>query len=279
MQKTQPKISVITVTYNCAALVERTMQNVLRQTYPNLEYIVIDGGSTDGTAGIIARYADRLAYTISEPDRGIYHAMNKGAHAATGDWLLFRNAGDYFFNDNAVADVFTWYKDKGEDVIVGGTRCFSQDAYYDKPATEPTGNVWKDANLSHPSAFIRRSAMLANPYPENLKIASDYYFFQKLLLNGGTYTVYPGFVSLFECEEGVSNSSLLLAWQERLQILRCLGAPDEEIRIARAKVYRLQISERIASWLGGFPLFTRLSRKRKFKGWTKQAAEITLKEV
>ena len=85
MPNPQPKISVITVTYNCAALVERTMQNVLRQTYRNLEYIVIDGGSTDGTAGIIARYADRLAYTLSEPDRGIYHAMNKGVQVATGE--------------------------------------------------------------------------------------------------------------------------------------------------------------------------------------------------
>lgn len=279
MPNPQPKISVITVTYNCAALVERTMQNVLRQTYRNLEYIVIDGGSTDGTAGIIARYADRLAYTVSEPDRGIYHAMNKGVQAATGDWVLFRNAGDYFFNDRVVADVFAHYADRGEDVIEGGTRCFVADAYRDKAAAVPTGNVWRDANLSHPSAFIRREALLDNPYPEDLKIAADYYFFQKMLLGGGRCAAYPGIVSLFECEQGVSNSSLSRAWQERLQILRRLGAPEEEMRRARATVRRMRLSETIASWLNRFAPFARCLRKRKFRGWTKQAADITLKEV
>ena len=274
-----PKISVITVTYNCAALVERTMQNVLRQTYPNLEYIVIDGGSTDGTAGIIARYADRLAYTVSEPDRGIYHAMNKGVQAATGEWVLFRNAGDYFFNDRVIADVFAHYADRGEDVIEGGTRCFVADAYRDKAAAVPTGNVWRDANLSHPSAFIRREALLGNPYPEDLKIAADYYFFQKMLLGGGKCAAYPGIVSLFECEQGVSNSSLRRAWQERLQILQRLGAPEEELRRTRATVRRLRLSETIAKWLNHFAPFARFSRNRKYRGWTKQAAEITLKEI
>ena len=172
--------------------------------------------------------------------------MNKGVQVATGDWVLFRNAGDYFFNDRVVADVFAHYADRGEDVIEGGTRCFVADAYRDKAAAVPTGNVWRDANLSHPSAFIRREALLGNPYPEDLKIAADYYFFQKMLLGGGRCAAYPGIVSLFECEQGVSNSSLSRAWQERLQILRRLGAPEEEMRRARGTVRRMRLSETIA---------------------------------
>lgn len=275
----QPKISIITVTYNCVELVERTIQNVLAQTYPNLEYIVIDGGSTDGTAQIIERYADQLAYTVSEPDRGIYHAMNKGTRAATGEWLLFRNAGDYFINHHAVEDVFTWYKDRGEDLITGGTRSFTSDAYLDKIPRQATGNVWQDANLSHPSTFIRCTTMLANPYPERLRIAADCYFFMKVLRAGGRYAVYPGLVSLFECERGVSNSQLLRAWQERVEILRRLGAPDEEVQHARSVVRHLKRVQPLLSLLQHFTPIARQLRHRKLRDWTPQSAEITLQEV
>lgn len=92
------KISVITVCYNAVDTLEKTIQSVLEQTYHNIEYIIIDGGSTDGTVEIIHRYVDYLAYWVSEPDRGIYDAMNKGIERATGEWVNFMNAGDYFYN-------------------------------------------------------------------------------------------------------------------------------------------------------------------------------------
>ena len=87
--KQNPKISIVTVVYNCMDTIEKTIQNVLKQTYPNIEYIVIDGNSTDGTKEIIERYADRLAYWVSEPDKGIFDAMNKAIGIATGEWILF----------------------------------------------------------------------------------------------------------------------------------------------------------------------------------------------
>ena len=96
MDKTQLKISVVTVCYNAVDCIEETMLSVLDQTYPNIEYIVIDGGSSDGTADVIRKYADRLAYWVSEPDKGIYDAMNKGIVAATGDYINFMNAGDRY---------------------------------------------------------------------------------------------------------------------------------------------------------------------------------------
>ena len=90
----QPTFSIITITYNAVRLVEQTLLNVLSQSYPNIEYIVIDGGSTDGTVDIIRRYESGLAYWVSEPDKGIYDAMNKGLQKATGDYVWFINAGD-----------------------------------------------------------------------------------------------------------------------------------------------------------------------------------------
>ena len=101
-----PKITVITVVRNDVAHIEHTMLSVLGQTYGNVEYIVIDGGSTDGTVDIIKKYADKLAYWVSEPDGGIYPAMNKGLQHATGEWVNFMNSGDSFADDKVLNDVF-----------------------------------------------------------------------------------------------------------------------------------------------------------------------------
>ena len=101
----QPKISVVTVCYNAAATIEKTMLSVINQTYENIEYIIIDGGSTDGTVDIIKKYADRIAYWVSEPDKGIYDAMNKGIKVATGEWINFMNAGDEFYDKDVIKEI------------------------------------------------------------------------------------------------------------------------------------------------------------------------------
>lgn len=99
-------ISVVTVCYNAADTIEKTMLSVLNQTYHDIEYIIIDGGSTDGTVEIIRKYADRIAYWVSEPDKGIYDAMNKGIKVATGEWINFMNAGDEFVDEGVIEKLF-----------------------------------------------------------------------------------------------------------------------------------------------------------------------------
>ena len=96
---TPPLITIITVAYNAVKDIENTILSVLNQTYPNIEYIIIDGGSTDGTLDIIKKYEDKISYWVSEPDKGIYDAMNKGIVKANGDYLFFLGADDkeYFF--------------------------------------------------------------------------------------------------------------------------------------------------------------------------------------
>lgn len=102
-----PKVSIITVVYNGIEFLEETIKSVISQTYPNIEYIIVDGGSKDGTLDIIKKYEAHISKWISEPDKGIYDAMNKGIDLATGDWQNFLNAGDSFVDNNVLEKIFT----------------------------------------------------------------------------------------------------------------------------------------------------------------------------
>ena len=102
----QPKITIITICYNAEACIERTILSVINQTYPNIEYIIIDGNSTDNTLQIVEKYKDKITKIISEPDKGIYDAMNKGLRITTGDWVNFMNAGDSFYSNDVLGKVF-----------------------------------------------------------------------------------------------------------------------------------------------------------------------------
>ena len=120
---TSPLFSIITITYNAERWLEQTILSVLSQSYAGIEYIVIDGGSTDGTVEIIRRYASGITYWVSEPDKGIYDAMNKGIQRATGDYVWFINAGDSFYAANTVQQVATLIEGKKRwpDILYGET--------------------------------------------------------------------------------------------------------------------------------------------------------------
>ena len=120
-----PKISVVTVSYNAVTTIEETILSVVNQTYKNIEYIIIDGGSTDGTVDIIKKYADRIDYWVSEPDKGIYDAMNKGIVKSTGEWIHFLNAGDVYLNTHILEDCIRCFNEKKvkADVLYGDVIC------------------------------------------------------------------------------------------------------------------------------------------------------------
>lgn len=165
------KISVITVCFNAASTLEKTILSVLDQTYPNIEYIIIDGGSTDGSVDIIKKYADQLAYWVSEPDNGIYDAMNKGKSYAQGDFLIFLGADDVFFS-NEIISVITPLMNK-QEIYYG-------DSYMTKIRKIYWGkfNKYKLAigNICHQAIFYPKNVYVVKDYDVSFRVFADYVY-------------------------------------------------------------------------------------------------------
>ncbi len=172
-----PKLSLITINLNDAKGLEKTLSSVWNdQAYTDFEHIVIDGGSTDGSVDVIKKYADKLAYWISEPDKGIYNAMNKGIVKATGDYLLFINGGDWLAPD-ILTEVF---KNKFDEDIVYGNFTYVKNngslrpEIYKRPLTYIDLLIY---SIGHPASFIKKSLFDKGLYNENFRIVSDWAFY------------------------------------------------------------------------------------------------------
>ncbi len=156
----QPVVSVVTVCFNAAATLEACLRSVVDQTWPAIEYVVVDGASTDGTAAILDRYRDRIAVLISEPDRGIYDAMNKGIAAATGEFVIFINADDAFVGRDAVRHAMEEVSRNPDADIYYGSIMVRGDGFttrHDPPPPEDAAVEMVTACLPHQSTFARRS--------------------------------------------------------------------------------------------------------------------------
>lgn len=170
------KISVITVCWNCVGEIEKTLKSVLAQTYSNIEYIVIDGASTDGTLDIINRYKSKISILVSEPDKGIYNAMNKGVKLATGKWCIFMNAGDKFVSDNVVSEMFAPNSPKDSTkVYYGNTTYVYEDGTKQSLKAAPVYPIIQRCQpYCHQSAFFNIEDKRSPFFDEQYKIVSDY---------------------------------------------------------------------------------------------------------
>lgn len=176
------KISVVTVVYNDVHHIEDTILSVVNQTYPNVEYIVIDGGSNDGTWKIVSKYKEKLAYSVSEPDKGIYDAMNKAIKVATGEWIIFMNCGDCFYSNDAVEKAFANYSDQGESLVYGDFYIVNHPEkgdYYVKAMAQTSDKVVYVPSF-HQAIFNRTKEMKLHPFDTNYRIIADFVFFYDL---------------------------------------------------------------------------------------------------
>lgn len=209
-----PKVSIITVCYNSERTIEDTLQSVLNQSYPNIEYIVIDGVSTDNTLSIINKYKDKITTIVSEKDNGIYDAINKGIHLATGDIIANLNSDDFYIDNNVIADVVaTFEKEK--------TATLYADLYYvDAVDTNKIVRYWKSKQYKeglflkgwmppHPTFFVKKEVYQKyGLFDLQFKSAADYEIMLRFVHRFKTSIAYLPRVIVKMRVGGVSNASL-----------------------------------------------------------------------
>lgn len=184
-----PRISVITVVYNDVAHIGETIESVLNQVYSNIEYIVIDGASKDGTAEVISRYADRLAYWVSEKDRGISDAMNKGVRQATGEYVYFLNSGDFLHDPHAFSEFFAKVK-KDADILYGGFigNFSGRPVLCEAPMVEHvTQRAWQGMQVCHSTLFVKRYLFDQYPFSVGRTVSLDVEFMARCVAGGATF--------------------------------------------------------------------------------------------
>lgn len=170
------KLSIITVCFNIKDEIEQTLKSIVNQTWQDFEWIVIDGGSTDGTLDILKKYEKHISVLISEPDKGIYNAMNKGIKIAKGKYLNFMNGGDSFYADDVLEKVFAG-KDYDSDILYGDCKIFEMNgkSYIRKFPDNIGTRFFVDDVINHQSTFIKRDLFdKYGLYSENYKIVSDW---------------------------------------------------------------------------------------------------------
>jgi glycosyltransferase involved in cell wall biosynthesis len=182
-----PKVSIITVVFNGELFIEKTIHSVISQDSNLFEYIVIDGGSTDNTLAIVNKYKNHISKIISEKDEGIYDAMNKGILQAKGEWLIFINAGDVFYNEKTLIDINNELADN-YDIVYGDVEIDYGFIKRKKKAGD-IKNIWKGMQFSHQSCFVRAEYHKKVLYNTSNKIASDFEFFYESYINGRSFKI------------------------------------------------------------------------------------------
>ena len=249
-----PKVTVVTVCFNAINDLENTILSVLSQKYENLEYIIVDGKSTDGTLQIISKYKSKIDYLISEKDDGIYHAMNKSIKIATGVWILFLNAGDRFYNNNVLEQIFN-KKIESEKLVIYGNTCLSiENEFFFAPAL-PINEIEKHLPFCHQSALIKTIYLKNHPFNLEFKVTSDYNSFYDIYkLNSQAFFYQPIIISIYNSNFGFSQNNILTCIREEAIISQYYSTLLLKFRLSYFYIRAL---------LNKFIPFTILKYKRK----------------
>ena len=218
-----PKFSIITVTYNAGAVLEDTIQSVITQTYRNVEYIIVDGGSKDHTLDIINRYREHIHTLVSEPDKGLYDAMNKGIRLATGDYLCFLNAGDELHEDDTLQlMVHSITGTELPDVLYGETAIVDEEGHFlrMRRLSAPEDLNWKSFKdgmlVCHQAFFPRRE--LAEPYDLRYRFSADFDWCIRIMKK--SHTLHNTHLTLIDyLNEGMTTRNHRDSLHERFRIM------------------------------------------------------------
>lgn len=216
--------TVITINYNNYEGLCHTIESVVGQTYIDYEFIVIDGGSNDGSVDVLKRFEEDITYWVSENDHGIYHAMNKGVAQAHGDYCIFMNSGDCFYDYSVIEHVAE--NMTNDDIIVGKVSIDDKNTLISPP---PVGELTLyhlySGAIPHQGTFIRTELLRKYPYDENLKISSDWKFFiQAIIINNCSIRYLDIYVARYNVD-GLSSSNPELMRKEKDEVLASLFPP------------------------------------------------------
>ena len=209
------KLSIITVNFNDAEGLERTIKSVISQTFHDYEFIIIDGGSIDGSVDVIKQYENHIDYWVSEKDGGIYPGMNKGLRQAKGDYLNFMNGGDCYHSEDVLEKIFALETDAD---IITGTHSENGIRNVGKEGVTML-DLYKWA-IDHQASFIRREVALRHPYDEKYRIVSDWKFFIEALVLDNCSFYYTDTIVVDVDMKGISNTNFELDKQEREAVLK-----------------------------------------------------------
>lgn len=202
------KITIITVTYNCEHSISKTLESCISQDYKNLEYIVIDGASSDKTLEIIRAYSNNVSLIISEPDKGIYDAMNKGIIAATGDWIFFLNAGDIFYGVNTLSKIFD-NNFNDSDAVLGDYYIVTEKGLKLHKTERPfyqKNHLYLSMGFNHQSIFVRTKWAKKLMFDLTFQCCADYNMLYKMFREGAKFKYLPIPITIIEGRFGFSLS-------------------------------------------------------------------------
>lgn len=215
------KISIITVVYNSEKYIRRTIESIVGQDYPAIEYIIIDGKSKDTTMQIVNEYRDRIAVIVSEPDKGLYDAMNKGLRLATGSYVLYINSGDALSSPTLLSDIFNNVP-ADSDVIYGDTQITDEEGniLHNRRHRPPEQLSWRDYKrgmlVCHQSFIAKRT--LCDEYDTIYRYAADFDWCLNILLKSRVVTNYGKDISLF-MDGGQTKRTIVPGLKERYRIM------------------------------------------------------------
>lgn len=212
-----PVFTIVTVTLNCNALLERTIESVGKQEFVDYEYIVVDGGSTDGSIDTIKRHEKDITSWSSERDAGIYDAMNKAAQKARGKWIIYLNAGDTFCSSGVLSVVADRLEGSDLDVLYGDIMKMRDGAWALVPAHEPQN--YHHMFFCHQAAFVRTELMREQPFERRFRYSADFYLFKKCLKDGRRFLHLNEAIACYDTS-GVSNREREKALCENMAVVK-----------------------------------------------------------
>lgn len=245
MTQRQDIVSIVTVVYNGKHFIEKTINSVLSQTYPYIEYIIIDGGSTDGTVDIIKKHEHKISYWSSEPDKGVYDAMNKGIKKATGRWINFMNAGDYFFSPETLQHFFcTDINIDAYDAVYGDAEFRIKKIAYISPSGDKV-----DSNgfmpFSHQAVFVKTDIAKATLFDLRYRITADTAFFLQLVQEGKIMCRIPVTVCSYDALQGLSVQNEIKRTEELINMQVALNGADKNNAYFRKQMCMARIKQGI----------------------------------